>query len=244
MAEITEIYPRALRPPFLNLRWSAVFAGLAVGIAANLVLLLLGAAIGLAVFNAGAQSNEQTLLIGFSIWDTICMIVAAVLGGFVAARASGMRRTQDGVLHGVLAWSAAMLIGVLLATSAAGGAVAGMLNGFAAKPTAAETRPLDNAERTAIVHDLETRFGLSTEQANGIADEIAAMAGGAEQVDPAESLRTATLVGGWLSAAVLLSLLGAIGGGVLGSRGSRRQVGRPARTTPVRGGVEPPPYEA
>lgn len=246
MAEITELYPpRLLRPPFLNLRWSAVFAGLAVGIAVNLVLLLVGAAAGLAVFNAGAQADEQGLLLAVSLWDTLSMVVAAILGGYVAARASGMRRTQDGILHGVLAWSAAMLIAVMLATSAAGGALAGMLSGFAGHPAAAaETRPLDGAERAAIVQDLENRFGLSTEQANAIADEISAMAGGQEAADPAETLRTATLVGAWISAAVLLSLLGAVGGGVLGARATRRGVHRLARQPADVREVEPSPYEA
>jgi hypothetical protein len=240
MAELTEIYPRALRPPFLNLRWSAVFAGLAVGIAANLVLLLVGAAVGLAAFNAGVQTDEARLVMGVSIWDTLCMIVAAVLGGYVAARASGMRRTQDGILHGVLAWSAAMLLAVMLATSAAGGALAGMLNAFGGHPTAAETRPLDGAERQAIVQDLQSRFGLSLDQANSIADEITAMAGREEAPDANETLRTATVVGGWISAAVLLSLLGAVGGGVLGSHATRRGARKPLRRTAA---VEAPPYE-
>jgi hypothetical protein len=244
MVEVTEINPRALRPPFLNLRWSAVFAGLAVGIAANLVLLLVGGAAGLAVFSAGAQSNEEGLLIAVSLWDTFCMIVAAILGGYVAARASGMRRTQDGVLHGVLAWSAAMLIGVLLATSAAGGAFAGMLSGFAGSQPTSQMRPLDGAERQAIVHDLQTRFGLTDEQANAIADEIAAMSGMQQPANPTDTLHTATVVGGWISAAVLLSLLGAIGGGVLGSRGTRRLPGRGARRPATLQEVEPPPYEA
>jgi hypothetical protein len=245
MAEITELYPpRALRPPFLNLRWSAVFAGLAVGIAANLVLLLVGAAIGLAVFSAGAQTDEQGLVMAVSVWDTVSMVIAAVLGGYVAARASGMRRTPDGIMHGVLAWSAAMLIGVMLATSAAGGALAGMLAGFGTHPTA-ETRPLDGAERQAIVHDLESRFGLSSEQANTIADQIAAMAAREEQADPNETLRAATLVGGWISGAILLSLLGAVGGGVLGSRATRRGVRmarRHVREAPA--DVDAPPYES
>ena len=244
MAEITERYPRLLRPPVLNLRWSAAFAGLAVGIATNLLLLLIGGAIGLAVFDAGAQADEEGLLVAVSVWDTICMIVAAIFGGYVAARASGMRRTQDGVLHGVLAWSAAMLLALLLATSAAGGAFAGMLSGFMSHPAAAEnSRPLDSAERQAIVQDLENRFGLNSEQANGIADEISAMAGRTEEQDATQTLRTATLVGAWISATVLLSLLGAIGGGVLGSRSSRRLAGKapwPAAAVPE---VQPPPYE-
>jgi hypothetical protein len=163
------------------------------------------------------------------------MIVAAVLGGYVAARASGMRRTPDGILHGVLAWSAAMLIGVMLATSAAGGALAGMLSSFTSRPTA--ERPLDGAERQAIVQDLESRFGLNSEQANSIADQITAMAGRDEQADATETLHTATLVGGWISGAILLSLLGAVGGGVLGSHATRRSVRKIARHAELQGEV-------
>lgn len=242
MAEITESYPPLLRPPVLNLRWSAAFAGLAVGIATNLVLLLIGAAVGLAVFNAGAAADEEGLLLAVSVWDTLCMIAAAIFGGYVAARASGLRRTQDGVLHGVLAWSAAMLLVLLLATSAVGGAFAGMLSGFMSHPAAVENpRPLDGAERQAIVQDLESRFGLNSAQANGIADEIAAMGGRTEEPDSAQTLRTATLVGAWISAAVLLSLLGAIGGGVLGSRSIRRFADKQHSAAAV-AEAGPPPY--
>jgi hypothetical protein len=248
-AEITELYPRTFRPPFLNLRWSAVFAGLAVGVAANLVLLLIGAAVGLAVFNAGGKADEEGLVLAVSVWDTLCMIIAAVLGGYVAARASGMRRTPDGILHGVLAWCAAMLIVMLLATSAAGSLFAGTVSGFLNHPAATvPARPLDGAEREAIVQDLQSRFGLSRDQADSIASEIGVMSNqerAPEANDAMQTLRTATLVGGWVSAAVLLSLLGAVGGGAMGSRSSRRSTRLPARgavTEESPSEVAPPPY--
>lgn len=234
--EISEPYARPYRPPLYNLRWSAVFAGLAVGISANLFLLLLGAAAGLAVFNAGAKMNEEGLVLAASLWDTFCMVLAALVGGYVAARASGMRRTPDGVLHGILAWSVAILVSVLLATTAAGDALGNLFNAAVNRPVAAEaTRPLDQDERQAIVDDLENRFGLNAKQANSIADRILTMSGrgggmnAESEVDSKQTLHAATVVSGWLSSAILLSLLGAIGGGMLGSRATRRIVGKELR---------------
>lgn len=232
------IYSRAYRPPLYNVRWTAVFAGLAVGIATNMFLLLLGAAMGLAVFSAGAKTNEEGLLLAASLWDTACVLIASFIGGYIAARASGMRRTPDGVMHGLLAWSVAMLVTVLLATSVAGDLLSDFFNEATDRPVAAETvTPFSPDERQAMVEDLETRFGLTSMQANRIVDDIMTMSGrGGPAEEPradeaAQTLRTAMVVGGWLSVAVLLSLLGAIGGGVLGSRGSRRAVGRDLRRT-------------
>ncbi|MDD5247486.1 MAG: hypothetical protein PHY45_00775 [Rhodocyclaceae bacterium] len=234
--EISETYARPYRPPLYNLRWSAVFAGLAVGVSANLFLLLLGAAVGLAVFNAGAKMNEDGLVLAASLWDTFCMVVASLIGGYVAARASGMRRTADGILHGILAWSVAVLGFVLLATSTVGDTLGGMFNSLLNRPVAAEAmHPLGDAERQAIAADLENRFGLDRQQANGIVDEILALSGregktnGEAGADAEQNLHAATVLSGWLSTAILLSLLGAVGGGMVGSRATRRSVGKELR---------------
>lgn len=223
VGDLGAAYERLYHPPLLNLRWTAVLGGLAVGIAMNMFLLLIGAALGLAAFSAGASADERGLVIAASVWDTACMVIAAFIGGYIAARGSGMRRTPDGIMHGLLAWSAAMLIVIMLATSAAGGMVGTMFNNMF-NPPVAEARPPEQVERQALVADLETRFGLTAEQANSIVDQIFTMSGRgvSEEPDSTQTLHTATVISTWIAAAVILSLLGAVGGGVLGSRATRR----------------------
>jgi hypothetical protein len=95
------------RLPTFGLRWGAVFAGLAVGIATNIVLLLVGVAAGLAAIEVADGAGEGTVTIAAGIWHTLSMMAAALAGGYVAARASGLRRTADGMLHGAVAWGVA-----------------------------------------------------------------------------------------------------------------------------------------
>lgn len=235
-AEVNESYVKSYRLPLFNLRWSAVLAGLVVGVTSELVLLLLGAAVGLGYINAGARASEEGLLFAASLWNGFAMVTAAVIGGYIAARASGMRRTADGVLHGVLAWGVAMLTLLVLATSTAGTVLVEMFDS-ASRPAAAENvRPLDDAEREAVLDILVDRLGISGAQADVIADQIQVPTGRRREArtdgEARQALHAASMLSGWLSIAILLSLVGAIGGGILGSRGMRRVVSGDLRYPP------------
>ena len=209
--------------------WPAIFASLAVGISVMLLLTLAGVAVGVSVADPGADS-PRAITMGAATWQTISMLIAAIVGGYVAARLSGLRRTADGVLHGAVSWGATTLLYAALATTALGTLTAGMFGLLApgmperAAPAAAvSAAPVDrdHAQRT-----LES-VGLSAEQARAVVDQLTgpATAGSAapaarQQIeDAADSVGTAT---GWLSATVLLSLLLALAGGAMGTRGARR----------------------
>jgi hypothetical protein len=124
--EITEVSTVARRIPLYNLRWGAIFAGLAVGIAVHLVLTLLGMAAGFAALDAVDLTTDVVIPVTAAAWGTISMVVAALIGGYVAARSSGFRRTTDGVLHGIVAWGASMLLFAAIATSAMATIIGGM----------------------------------------------------------------------------------------------------------------------
>ncbi|OHC61817.1 MAG: hypothetical protein A2045_16785 [Rhodocyclales bacterium GWA2_65_20] len=227
--DVAGTYVRPTRLPYYNMRWSSVFAGLAVGISANIFLLLLGSSAGLVAFNTGAQPSDQEVLIAAGSWLSVCMLTGAFFGGYVAARASGMRRTPDGILHGVMAWGVTILLAALLATSAVGGTLSDMFATVSSTPDAPaimSQREIDN--RLAAMEDLENRLGLTPEQAERIVDQALLLAGREQsmsatgQAEARQSLRAALLASGWLSAAVLLSLLAAMGGGMLGARATRR----------------------
>lgn len=227
--EVTEPSARPYRVPFNSLRWSGIFAGLVVGIATNLFLLLLGAATGLAVFDVGESSGSAALAAG--LWNAVCMVVAAFCGGYVAARTAGMRRASDGALHGVVAWGLTMLVSALMATSATGatlGSLFGKTAGHAA--TAEALASVSRGDRQEAVSVLESRLGLSAEQASRIVDQALVLTGREESASPEgraaaeHSLRAASVASLGLSLAILLSLLAAIGGGLVGARGTRRVV--------------------
>jgi hypothetical protein len=246
--EVTETYARPSRLPLLNMRWSAVFAGLAVGISSNLFLLLVGGAAGLAVFNTSAQPTSQGIAIAAGIWNTLCMIAGAFVGGYVAARASGMRRTQDGVLHGTVAWGMTMLLSALLAGSAAGSTLSGMFSAVAnhagGSESSAVARSVESGDRQSAVTALQNSLGLSPDQAGKIVDQALIASGRSEsaseqgRADARDTAKNASMATGWLSASILLSLLAAMGGGMLGARATRRIGGKELRREIVRTGPE------
>jgi hypothetical protein len=45
------------------------------------------------------------------------MLISAFVGGYVAARMSGLKRKADGVLHGAVSWAVTTILFALLATS-------------------------------------------------------------------------------------------------------------------------------
>lgn len=113
------------RPVLPAIRWGAVLAGVAVGISMQLVLTLLGIASGLSSAEVGEGEGVGT---GPLIWAGFSMLVAAFVGGYVAARMSGLKRKADGVLHGAVSWAVTTILFAVLATSVGGTLVSGVFN--------------------------------------------------------------------------------------------------------------------
>lgn len=229
--------------PVRALRWGAIAAGLAVGIATNLFLVLLGAAAGLAMFGTGNEpGGNNTIPIAVAVWNTVSMIVASFAGGYVAARSAGMRRSSDGILHGVVAWGVTLLISVFFLSSMAG-ATLGSMFGMSApidRTTSSEiVGSIDQGNRQEAINVMRNRLGLSSEQASRMVDQALVLSGQANMAAPQnreaarDTLRTASIASGWLSGAIFLSLFSAIGGGLLGARGARRSVRKPVATASV-----------
>jgi hypothetical protein len=154
------------------------------------------------------------------------MLVAAVVGGFVAARLSGLRRTGDGVLHGAVSWGATTVLYAALATTALGTLTAGMFGLLAPSAPEAVGSAAGPAlgDRDQMQRTLES-MGVNADQARAITERLstpAAAAPASRQQQVEEAASTVGTATGWLSATVLLSLVLSVTGGALGSRGSRR----------------------
>ncbi|NMG54484.1 hypothetical protein [Aromatoleum aromaticum] len=233
--------------PLYSIRWSAVIAGFAVGLGVHVLFVLIGIAAGLAVVGAGERPEGGSISIAAATWNTVSMLIAAFIGGYVASRSSGLRRTSDGMLHGVVSWGATMLFFAILTGSVTGNALGGMFGMAANTATTAAASAaavpgesgvgellssLERGDRAATVNVLQNRFGMSPDQASRAAEQALALtgrspsgadaqAGGGERIDVAQ---TASAASAWLSAAILLSLLAGAGGGLLGARGARRPI--------------------
>lgn len=239
--EITETNSAAVsRTPLLNIRWSAIFAGLAVGLAANMLLMMLGTALGLAFFEIDGADGGMTVPLVASIWNTASMVISAFVGGYVAARGSGLKRTSDGVLHAISAWGMTLLLATFMAGSVSGTTFNAMFPSLQERNVSDTVRllgGLDEGNRQAAAQSLQRNLGISEYRAQEIIDQTLALSGREDEASERgraaarETLRTATVVSAWLTVATLLSLLAALGGGVFGVSGSRRVLHR--RTTHV-----------
>src|SRR4051812_34910975 len=76
--------------PFARISWGAVFAGAIIALATQIVLALIGMAIGLATLNpaSGDSPSGTTLGAGAAIWLVVSSLISLFIGGYIAAGAS------------------------------------------------------------------------------------------------------------------------------------------------------------
>ena len=125
--------PEAVAVPTTGLRrisWGAVLAGAAMVIAVQVSLSLLGFGIGLSTVDLAAGETPQATSFGLGagIWWVASNLIALVIGGYIAARLSGMPLRGDGIIHGLLTWAVTLLITIYLLTTGVGSIVGGAFN--------------------------------------------------------------------------------------------------------------------
>jgi hypothetical protein len=110
-----------------RISWAAIFGGVVLVVAVQLLLSLLGAGIGLGTVNTnlGSTPTASSLGIGVGVWWVVSSCVALGLGAYVAAWLAGIEIRFDGVLHGLITWGVSMLLTIYLLTSAIGGIIGG-----------------------------------------------------------------------------------------------------------------------
>ncbi|RWI11875.1 PhnA-like protein [Mesorhizobium sp.] len=141
--------------------WGAIFAGVVVALVVQVLLTMLGAGIGIATLDAGTGENTEasTFSIAAGIWYILSGIVAAFVGGYIAARMSGKTLPTTGAFHGLTTWALTTLLVLYFLTSTVGAIVGGAFSGIAsavgglsetvaqtAAPIVAEANPLEAIE--------------------------------------------------------------------------------------------------
>jgi hypothetical protein len=214
---------RGFDRPFARISWGAILAGAIIALATQLVLTLIGTAIGLATLNptTGQNPSGTTLGIGAGIWLVISSLISLFLGGYIAGRLGG---TFNGWLHGLATWAAVTMLTALLLTTAAGGLIgtASGLANFAVSNT-------DKVSRTQLPPALQQQVDQFTAEARQKADQAATAA---QQMTPEERAAEAREVGERAAkggavgtgAAALGLILGALAAAVGGRTGERYPV--------------------
>lgn len=129
----TDYAPDLMANAAINkISWGAVFAGVALALAVQFLLNLLGVGIGAAVIDPATTDNPNpsTFSIAGGLWFVVSGIVAAFIGGYVASRVSGRPSTTTGSYHGLTSWAVTTLIVLYLLTTSVGALVGGAFSGL------------------------------------------------------------------------------------------------------------------
>ena len=140
-----------------RISWGAIFAGVVLAIAVQLVLGILGTGIGLTLVDPveGTTPGAAGFGIGAGLYWLITTIVALGVGGYAAARVAGAHDRFDGLVHGLVVWGVTLILTLYLLTSAVGGIIGGAFRTVGSVASAAGTGISSAAPKVANVADID-----------------------------------------------------------------------------------------
>jgi hypothetical protein len=115
-----------------KISWGAVFAGVIIALVVQVLLTLLGLGIGVRTLSprGGSNPDVSTFSIAAAIWYVVSGMIAAYLGGYIAARLSGKSDPVTGAFHGLTTWALTTLVILYLVTTTVGSLVGGVFSGI------------------------------------------------------------------------------------------------------------------
>ncbi|HET9961643.1 MAG TPA: hypothetical protein VFQ34_04875 [Nitrospiraceae bacterium] len=114
----------------IRIKWGAIFAGLAVGIATQMALALLGLAIGAWSIDLRDAQPAEGIPLGTGLWAGLSMLLSAFIGGYVASSLSGTSIRRDGLYHGAVLWGVTWIVFAWLTTTALSVMIGGVFTAF------------------------------------------------------------------------------------------------------------------
>ncbi|WP_075293287.1 PhnA-like protein [Pararhizobium arenae] len=115
-----------------KISWGSIFAGVAVALAVQFLLNLLGVGIGAAVLDPATSDNPDagTFSIAGGIWFVIAGLISSFIGGYIASRLSGRPSNSTGGYHGLTTWAVTTLVVLYLLTTSVGSLIGGAFSGL------------------------------------------------------------------------------------------------------------------
>ncbi len=107
--------------------WGAIFAGVVIAVAVQLLLGILGTGIGLSMVDPveGTTPGAAGFGIAAGIYWLLTTVIALGAGGYASARLSGVTEKFDALSHGLVVWGVTLILTLYLLTSAVGGIIGG-----------------------------------------------------------------------------------------------------------------------
>jgi hypothetical protein len=146
--------------------WGAIIGGAIAASAVSLILLVLGAGLGLSILSPWTNSTVSSIAVSSVIWLIVVQWVASAVGGYLTGRMREQSEPSDEVFfrdtaNGFLAWALATLIAAAVlasATSAVVGTAARIVGaGASAVASAATTSAGSGADPVAYFSDMLLR---------------------------------------------------------------------------------------
>jgi hypothetical protein len=123
-----------------RISWGAIFAGVVMVLAVQVILSLLGIGIGFSTVDLtqnGSTPSATSLGIGAGLWWGVSYLIALLIGGYVAAVLAANPAGLNGILHGLLTWAFALLVTVFLLSTAVGSMIGGAFSAVGSTLSAA-----------------------------------------------------------------------------------------------------------
>ena len=133
--------------------WGAIFAGVVLAVAVQLLLGILGTGIGLSMVDPveGTTPGATGFGIGAGLYWLVTTVIALGAGGYAAARLSGVSERFDALVHGLVVWGVTLILTLYLLTSAVGGIIGGAFRTVGAVASAAGSTVGAAAPRVASI---------------------------------------------------------------------------------------------
>jgi hypothetical protein len=210
------------RPFTRRVSWGALFAGMFVGVATWLMLVALGAGIGLAAFDPTGAEALKGLGLGVGIWGAIAAIIAYFFAGWLSSRLSSVVTRSDGTMHGVALWGLLLVFSIWLTAMTLAGATATTAGLASAAGQAMPPQQRQQVQREVQQRSQQAQREVQSGQAQDEAQQAA---------QTAKQATTGTAWGFFLYA--LLTLVAAALGGRAGVPHDRMTPIAREETTPV-----------
>ncbi len=140
-----------------RISWGAIFAGVVIAVAVQLLMGILGTGIGLSMVDPveGTTPGAAGFGIGAGLYWLVTTIVALGAGGYAAARVSGVTERFDALVHGLTVWGVTLILTLYLLTSAVGGIIGGAFRTVGTVATAAGSTVGAAAPRAAQIAGID-----------------------------------------------------------------------------------------
>jgi len=201
---------------FSRINWGAIFGGTFIAMFFQLLLGLLGLAIGISVLNPARAVSPQGIGVGTGIWLILITIISVFIGAFAAGRFAGLQARYDGLMHGVATLAFLTILSLFLVSAGVSNVIGG-----------AFTFGLQAAQMPQVQQAMPSDEQLKS-QATGAAAPIQTLTPQERMVLKQQADRYATAAT-WIAFITgLLSLIVAAIGGFLGMQSRAKQMYREA----------------